>query len=117
MRTVTRRVPYKVPLRDERLMPERAIPAAAKYIAGMIQKYGGQDWAIFAYHCGQGCVNEIIDLTRRARGIPKDQVTVPRMFFTCSPVYNRELYRAIEQQMQRDWSPTYYFRIMRAQQL
>src|SRR5581483_11259183 len=27
------------------------------------------------------------------------------------------LYQAIQQQMQRDWSPTYYFRIRRAQEL
>ena len=39
------------------------------------------------------------------------------LFFSCSPVWNRELYQAIQQQMQRDWSPTYYFRIQRAQQL
>jgi hypothetical protein len=116
-KTVTHRTPYVVSGRDDRMYPERAIPAAARYIVGMQQKYGGLDWAIFAYHCGQGCVNEMIDLTRRARGIPKDQVTVPRMFFSCSPAWNRELYQAIEQQMQRDWSPTYYFRVMRAQQL
>src|SRR5262249_48395347 len=117
MRTVTRRGPYKEPLRDERLMPERAIPAAAKYIAGMEQKYGGRDWAIFAYHCGQGCVNMMQDITRRARGIPKDDFTVARMFFSCTPAWNRELYEAIQQQMQRDWSPTYWFRIRRAAQL
>ena len=83
----------------------------------MEQKFGGLDWAIFAYHCGQGCVAEMQDLTRRARGIPKDRITVPRMFFACSPAWNRELYEAIEQQMQRDYSPTYYFRVMRAEQL
>jgi hypothetical protein len=116
-KTVTHRTPYIVTVRDDRLLPERAIPAAAKYLAGMEQKYGGRDWAIFAYHCGQGCVNEMMELTRRARGIPKDQLTVPRMFFSNSPSWNRELYQAIQQQMQRDWSPTYYFRIMRAQQL
>jgi hypothetical protein len=116
-KTVTHRTPYIVTSRDDRLVPERAVPAAARYLAAMTQKYGGQDWAIFAYHCGQGCVNEMVDLTRRARGIPKDQVTVPRMFFSCSPIWNRELYQAIQQQMQRDWSPTYYFRIMRARQL
>jgi hypothetical protein len=116
-KTITHRTPYVVTVRDDRLIPERAVPAAARYLASMTQKYGGEDWAIFAYHCGQGCVNEMLELTRRARGIPKDQVTVPRMFFTCSPVWNRELYQAIDQQMQRDWSPTYYFRIMRAQQL
>jgi hypothetical protein len=116
-KTVTHKTPFIVSVRDDRMKPERAIPAAAMYLASMEQKYGGRDWAIFAYHCGQGCVNEMIDLTRRARGIPKDEVTVPRMFFSANPVWNRELYEAINQQMQRDWSPTYYFRVMRAEQL
>jgi hypothetical protein len=116
-KTVTRKTPYVVSVRDERLIPERAIPAAAKYLAGMQKRFGGLDWAIFAYHCGQGCVGEMLDLTRQARGIPKDDVTVPRMFFAASPAWNRELYQAIQQQMQRDYSPTYYFRVMRAEQL
>jgi hypothetical protein len=116
-RTVTHRVPYKVPVRDDRMLPERAIPAAARYLAGMEQKFGGRDWAVFAYHCGQGCVTLMQDITRRARGIPKDQMTVARMFFSNSPAWNRELYDAIQQQMQRDYSPTYWFRIRRAEQL
>ena len=116
-KTVTRKTPYVISVRDERLIPERAIPAAAKYLAGMRQKFGSLDWAIFAYHCGQGCVGEMLDLTRHARGVPEDDVTVPRMFFAASPAWNRELYQAIQQQMQRDWSPTYYFRVMRAEQL
>jgi len=116
-RTVTHKTLYMATVRDDRLFPERAIPAAAHYLAGMEQKFGGLDWAIFAYHCGQGCVTEMQELTRRARGIPKDGMTVARMFFSCSPAWNRELYEAIEQQMQRDFSPTYYFRVMRAEQL
>ncbi|HJT86437.1 MAG TPA: hypothetical protein VJ732_01245, partial [Bryobacteraceae bacterium] len=40
-----------------------------------------------------------------------------RMFFSCSPAWNRELYQAVEMQMQRDYSPTYWFRVMRAEQL
>jgi len=116
-KTITHRTPYIVTTRDERLMPDRAIPAAARYFAGMEQKFGGRDWAIFAYHCGQGCVAEMMDLTRRARGIPKDELTVPRMFFSNNPAWNRELYQAVQQQMQRDWSPTYYFRIRRAEEL
>ena len=116
-KTVTHKVPYTVTVRDDRLVPARAIPAAAAYLAGMERKFGGRDWAIFAYHCGQGCVGQMLDLTRRARGIPGDQASVARMFFSCSPAWNRELYEAIEQQMQRDWSPTYWFRVMRAQQL
>ena len=116
-RIVTVRTPYVVTVRDDRLIPERAIPAAARYLAGMEQRFGGRDWAIFAYHCGQGCVAEMQDITRHARGIPKDQMTVPRMFFSANPAWNRELYEAIEQQMQRDYSPTYYFRVRRAEQL
>jgi hypothetical protein len=34
-RVVTRKTPYRVLLRDKRLMPERAIPAATRYLAGM----------------------------------------------------------------------------------
>jgi hypothetical protein len=116
-KTVTHRTPYVVTVRDDRLVPERAIPAAARYLAGMEQKFGGRDWALFAYHCGQGCVTEMQELTRRARGIPENELTVPRMFFSCSPAWNRELYEAIQQQMDRDYSPTYYFRVLRAEQL
>jgi hypothetical protein len=116
-RIVTHRTPYTVTARDDRLSPERAIPAAAVYLASLERKLGGRDWAIFAYHCGVGCVGEMQELTRRARGIPNDQINVPRMFFSASPAWNRELYEAIEQQMQRDYSPTYYFRIRRAEQL
>jgi hypothetical protein len=77
-------------VRDDRLSPERAIPAAAVYLAGLERQFGGRDWAIFAYHCG-GCVSEMHELTRRAQGVPQNDVSVARMFFTCSPPYNREL--------------------------
>ena len=116
-RTVTHKTPYQVTVRDDRMVPVRAIAAAAKYLAGMERKFGGRDWAIFAYHCGQGCVAEMQELTRRARGIPPGQATVARMFFSCSPAWNQDLYQAIQQQMQRDYSPTYWFRIERAEQL
>jgi len=116
-KTISRRTPYTVIVRDERLIPERAIPAAAHYLAGMERTFGVRDWAIFAYHCGQGCVSEMQELTRRAHGIPQDEITVPRMYFSSSPAWNRELYQAIQQQMQRDYSPTYYFRILCAAQL
>jgi len=116
-KTVTHKTPYTVTGRDDRMSPERAIPAAATYLAGMENKFGGRDWAVFAYHCGQGCVTRMLDLTRAARGIPHDRLTVARMFFSASPAWNRELYEAIQAEMQRDYSPTYWFRVMRAQQL
>jgi len=116
-KTIRHKVPYTVASRDDRLIPERAIPAVANYLANLERRYGSRDWAIFAYHCGEGCAAEMMDLTRRARGIPKDQMTVARMFFSCSPAWNRELYQAIHMQMQRDYSPTYWFRVQKAEQL
>jgi len=116
-KTMTHKEPYTVLVRDDRLVPDRAIPAAARYLASNERKFGGEDWSIFAYHCGTGCVTMMKDLTSRARGIPSDEITVPRMFFSCSPTWNRELYQAIQQQMLRDYSPTYYFRIQRAAEL
>jgi Transglycosylase SLT domain len=116
-RTVRRKIPYVASSRDDRLNPDRAIPAAANYLANLERRFGGRDWAIFAYHCGEGCVATMQDLTRHARGIPPDEVSVSRMFFSCSPAWNRELFLAVQSQMQRDYSPTYWFRIERAEQL
>src|ERR687896_695470 len=48
-KTVRRRVPYTVLVRDDRFNPERAVPAAARYLTRLEQKFGGRDWAVFAY--------------------------------------------------------------------
>ncbi len=82
----------------------------------MEQKFGGLDWAIWAYHCGTGCVSDFQEMTSRADGL-KDHPSVAKVFFSASPVHNREIWQALMEQMDRDYSPTYWFRIMRAQQL
>jgi hypothetical protein len=116
-RTVKVRTPYTVTVRDERLMPERAIPAAASYLARLERKFNGRDWAIFAYHCGEGCVSYLHSIAEMANGFRDHPLTVARMFFNCNPAYNRNLYEALQAQMQRDYSPTYWFRVMRAEEL
>src|SRR5690349_11085204 len=115
-RTVARRTPYSVKVRDDRFVPDRAVIAAARYLARLRDKFGGQDWAVFAYHCGEGCVTEMLSLTQDALG-HKQTPTVAEMFFAASPAHHRELYEAIERHMQRDYSPTYWFRVKRAEQL
>jgi hypothetical protein len=115
-RTVRVKTPYTVLVRDDRLVPERAIPAAARHLARMQEKFGGMDWAVFAYHCGEGCVATMRGLTEEADGLKKPP-TVAKMFFGGSPVFNRELNDAIQSEMERDYSPTYYFRIMKAEEL
>ncbi len=114
-RTVRHKVPYTVTLRDDRLNPARAAPAAARYLARMETKFGGRDWAIFAYHCGEGCVSDLLPLTEAA--VHHKQPTVAEMFFAANPAHHPELYEVLQREMQRDYSPTYWFRIKRAEQL
>src|SRR5581483_5153242 len=115
-RTVHVKTPYTVLVRDERMVPERAIPAAAMYLADTEERYGGLDWAIWAYHCGEGCIAEVRDVARTSRGL-KESSSVAEVFFSASPSYNRDLYKLLSDEMERDWSPTYWFRIKRAEQL
>ena len=68
-RTVRHKETYTVLVRDDRLKPEKAIPAAAHYLAGMEQRYGGRDWAIWAYHCGEGCVADFRAMAQNATGL------------------------------------------------
>jgi hypothetical protein len=117
LRKVRRRTPYTVVVRDERLIPQVAVPAAAKYLARLEQRFGSRDWAVFAYHCGEGCVSELTNIVQRSKGLGDGRVSVARAFFAASPAHNRELYEALQYHMERDFSPTYWFRIERAEQL
>lgn len=114
-RTVRHKTPYTVTVRDDRLNPERAAPAAARYLARLETKFGGRDWAIFAYHCGEGCVSDLLPLVEAA--VHHKQPTVAEMFFAANPASHTELYEALQRETQRDFSPTYWFRVKRAEQL
>jgi hypothetical protein len=118
-RTVTRKVrvktPYTVLVRDDRMNPAVAIPAAAQHLVRMQSKFGGMDWALFAYHCGEGCVVRMRSLADESDF--RKPFTVARVFFGASPANNRAVYDAISREMERDYSPTYWFRVMRAQEL
>ncbi len=115
-RTIRHRTPYTVTVRDDRLNPERAIPAAAMYLARLNTRFAGLDWAVFSYHCGEGCVSELIPLAQAALSYQRHP-SVAEMFFAANPARHRELYEAIHAEMQRDFSPTYWFRVQRAEQL
>src|SRR5579884_287803 len=114
---VKTKIPYTVLSRDDRFSPEKAVPAAARYLAHLTEKFGAQDWAIFAYHCGEGCVAQLQPLAQQALKDLGQPVTVAAAFFAASPAWHRELYDALHFHMQRDYSPTNWFRIMRAMQL
>lgn len=114
----------KVPdyrLVDNRSKPELAIPAAAKYLRDLengkwTKMIKSRDLAIFAYHCGRGGVIELVKIAEKSEGFTKP-ITVPQLFFRCSPTYNNKLYDRIQYHLGRDDSPTYWPRIIRAMQL
>lgn len=85
----------------------------------MADRYGSRDWAVFAYHCGEGCVAALMSIIQRSPGFVNGNgpVSVAQAFFSASPARNRDLYEALQHHMERDYSPTYWFRITRAEQL
>lgn len=114
--TKQQRIPYQTIIRDDRMVPELAIPAAAQYLQRLEGKFGSRDLAIAAYHCGEGGINELVNLARGSFGISRP-VTMPEIFFKCSPAYNRRLYLGVKKHLARDFSPTYWFRVKKAEEL
>ena len=109
-----KRVAYKTVI-DERLMPEKAVPAAAKFLAMLTKKYEGRtDFAVWAYHSGEGFPDKALTLAKKY-GISNP--TVAKLFFSSSPVWNEELYALYQKDMSLDYGPMYYFTVMQAVEL
>ena len=51
-----RKVANTVLVGDDRLVPEKAVPAAANYLRRMEERYGGRDWSVRLTICGEGSV-------------------------------------------------------------
>ncbi|MFZ2149994.1 MAG: transglycosylase SLT domain-containing protein [Minisyncoccia bacterium] len=109
-----RTVSYTVVVKDDRLNAKKSIFAAAHYLKRLEADLGGEDLAVFAFHCGRGCVKEMVSLGKKAFGEP---VTMPRLFFLNHPSFNSKIYHKIRYHMGRDWSPTYWFRVVAAAEL
>jgi hypothetical protein len=108
---------------DGRLNPVVAIPAAAKDLERMTLKYqnennlpveSAQQFAIWAYHSGEGIPNQALALAREY-GI-KDP-TAAKLLLYNAPGYNQKLFDLIQKDLHTDFGATYYFGILRASQL
>lgn len=53
---------------DERYDPAKAITAQTRYLVKLTRRYGGVDWALQAYHGGEGGANRTIRLYTEAAG-------------------------------------------------
>ena len=122
-KTVMRKVAYKVIVEDERKIPAVAIPIGAQFLEHLAENYHQQykisleaarQFAIWAYHSGEGPVNRALALAKKA-GI-KDP-TMAKIFFGNSPGYNQKLFELIQHDLTTDYGPTYYFRVVRAGEL
>lgn len=122
---VSKTITVEEVIRDDRRVPEVAIPAAWKNLEVMARILGGTDFAIAAWHGGEKRVLRWISLAsgttateaNAANLVNKNKLTVARIFFGCSPVSKRALYLQLKKDLESDYSPTYWFRVIRGEQL
>lgn len=109
------------PLLDERFAPEKSVGAAAKKIAADMKTYNNQeDFALAAYHAGNGNIKDIVRLV--AAPVQGDDAGqwIQQAGLTWFKVYsyalrysrtaaNQELFSWL------DWSRNYYFRVRAAE--
>jgi hypothetical protein len=122
VKSITKTLKHSV-IVDDRGDASRAIPAGAKLLADTAryyrQKYGfpgdvAEQFAAWEWHSGRPVVDKAVKLAEQG-GIKN--ITLPRLFFLCSPWYNPELFALLQKDLDQDYGPTYWFRVMRAEQL
>jgi hypothetical protein len=105
---------------DERFDPEKAIDAAARYLAIAQRRFGRADLAAVSYHMGIGNLQQIIRAyvsPRPPRSSDKATVaaygiTYPRLYFDSSPQRNPGTYRKLA--ALGDDSRHYFFKLLAA---
>ncbi len=111
---------------DERFTPARAISAMARRVSNRRAWLGGKvDFAIAEYHMGAGRMAGLLSayLGRPIRvsevtaEMERTGLTYAELFWTNTPYFRPEVYRALDQLNQVDYSPTYYFRVRQAMRL
>ncbi len=112
-----KKVSYLAVTYDARGDTGKSALAVARYLRGLEEKYG-PDLALFAYHCGEGCTDELLAVVNKEGGDFKERpLTMARVFFLNSPVYHVRLYNYLRMRMAADYSPLYPFTIRRAETL
>src|SRR3989344_7111938 len=106
---IKKKKPGKI-IRDDRLKPYLAIPAAGQHLAWLRRFFNGSmEFAVAAYHSGAGAMGEMIHLAKQK--MDGREPTLEDLFFRNSRDHNPKLYEAVLKNMKRDKSPKYPFRI------
>jgi hypothetical protein len=111
---------------DERYVPARAIAAMARRVSNRRAWLGGKiDFAIAEYHMGAGRMAKLLS-AYFGRTIKVSEVTAemqssglsyPELFWTNTPYHRPDVYEALADLNEVDYSPTYYFRVRQAMRL
>ena len=103
----------KVRVRDDRFNPSLATMASAKHLAGLMERLGSVDNAIWAYHAGEGLVNKFISVAKKTPGWENEDMTPTKLYHIAHSGKNPQLADMIAKfdSPKHDWTPTYLFRV------
>jgi hypothetical protein len=111
---------------DERYVPARAISAMARRLSNRRAWLGGKiDFAIAEYHMGAGRMANLLsayfgqkvkvsDVTEQMSGTT---LSYAELYWMNTPYFRPEVYEALDDLNEVDYSPTYYFRVRQAMRL
>ena len=107
---------------DERFDPEQALAATVRYLTEARRRLGRDDLAVVSYHMGIGNLTNVLRAYAGAgteMAVPdlvdEQDLTWARIFFDSTPVRNLDSYRLLERL--GDDSPTYYWRVLAAEEI
>jgi hypothetical protein len=95
---------------DERFDPVKAIPAAARYLAYLRDKYHGIDYAIAAYHMGEPNLDKALQAYRLGWEAP-DRFSWFDLIMDAAPNRHPKTFAFLHDKLE-DESWTYYFRVL-----
>ena len=116
-RTVRHKETYTAMVRDDRLKPEKAIPAAALTWREWSSATAAATGRSGPTTAGEGCVADFRAMAQNTPGLDDPPASVARFSSAAARCGIASCARRIHAQMDRDYSPTYWFRVMRAEQL
>lgn len=107
---------------DARFDPELAIAGTVRYLETARQRLGRDDLAVVSYHMGIGNLSNVLRAytgastdTPTPQLVQDDGLSWVRVFFDSTPANNLTAYRTLARL--GDDSPTYYWRVLAAQEI
>lgn len=113
---------------DERFNPYQCIKGGARFLTSLFNHYGRWDFAVAAYHGGQGNIDKLIwryakesmceNRSNIRQLVNANGLSYSRIFFGCSPASTPATYRIMKdyKSSEKDFSAQYYWNVLAAEQ-